>query len=233
MSLKAIKILNDIHTILFPKVCFGCNASLVLGERYLCTVCRHKLPLTYFHRVEDNPIVKIFYGRFPLKSATSFLFFEKGGIVQQIMHYLKYKNQESISPFLGDWMGEELKEIHSFVSVDVVIPVPLHKNKLRKRGYNQVAGFGKQLAKHLEAVYVDDILVKSSKTQTQTFKDRVTRWYQNKPVFKITNTTVLQNKHILLVDDIITTGATIEACANALNNIPGITISVATMAYTK
>jgi ComF family protein len=183
--------------------------------------------------VDDNPIMKIFYGRIPLKSATSFLFFEKGSIVQQIMHYLKYKNQESISTFLGDWMGQELKEEKAYTSVDVVVPVPLHKKKLRKRGYNQVAGFGKQLAKHLDAVYIDDLLIKSTKTKTQTFKDRVTRWYQNKHLFQVTNTSMLQNKHILLVDDIITTGATIEACATALNSIPGITISVASMAYTK
>ena len=233
MSLKGIKIINDIHTILFPRVCFGCNATMVNNERYLCTVCRHKLPLTNFHRVQENPIEKIFYGRVPVKAATSFLFFEKNGIVQELIHQLKYRNQEEIGAFLGDWMGPELNEHPVFNTIDVVIPVPLHKNKFKKRGYNQVTLFAKHLAKHLNATYVNNVLLKTSKTKTQTLKNRLSRWLNTQEVYELSSAVKLENKHILLVDDIITTGATLESCATTVLQAKNCTISIATMAYTK
>ncbi len=233
MSLKGIKIINDIHTILFPRVCFGCNATMVNNERYLCTVCRHKLPLTNFHRVQENPIEKIFYGRVPVKAATSFLFFEKNGIVQELIHQLKYRNQEEIGAFLGDWMGPELSKHPVFNTIDVVIPVPLHKNKFKKRGYNQVTLFAKHLAKHLNATYVNNVLLKTSKTKTQTLKNRLSRWLNTQEVYELSSAVKLENKHILLVDDIITTGATLESCATTVLQAKNCTISIATMAYTK
>ncbi len=232
MSRKGINILNDIHTILFPRVCFGCNAHLLQGERYLCTVCRHHLPLTYFHRVDENDVMKVFYGRVLLKKATSFLFFEKKGPVRELIHYLKYKNQKEIGCFLGDWMGQELKQISDYRSVDIVIPVPLHPKKLKQRGYNQTHCFGKELARHLDALFLDRILIKTHHTPTQTTKKRITRWYYKKGTYTLTDTANLLNKHILLVDDIITTGATLEACSKPFQEIPGVTLSVASMAFT-
>lgn len=230
MLYKLSKILNDINTVLVPMVCFGCNTPLHKGERLLCTLCRNQLPLTEYNFIDENPVDRIFYGRVAIKKANSFLFFTKNGIVKSLIHYLKYKNQEEIGVFLGDWFGELLKDEQSLSQIDYVIPVPLHRKKLKKRGYNQVAKFGQRLAYHLGASYNDTLLLKTANTRTQTKKGRLGRWQNDKPLFEMTDPTFLKNKRILLVDDIITTGATLESCANALKKTEGIVIYIATMA---
>lgn len=224
------KILNDINTILVPRLCFGCNAHLNRGEQLLCTVCRNELPLTEYSFNVENPVDRIFYGRINVKKASSFLFFEENGIVQQLIHYLKYKNQEKIGTFLGDWYGQLLKEKHGASFIDAVVPVPLHKRKLRKRGYNQVAQFGQRVAHHLNAAYVDDLLLKTANTKTQTKKGRMGRWSGNTALYTLSDRTLLENKRVLLVDDVITTGATMEICAKALQETKGIIIYIASMA---
>jgi ComF family protein len=213
-----------------PISCFGCNARLYRGEVILCTSCRHQLPLTEYHFNEENAVDRIFYGRINIKKANSFLFFTEIGIVKNLIHYLKYKNQESIGKFLGDWHGQVLKEQGHLTNIDFVIPVPLNKKKLRQRGYNQVALFAKQIALHINTTYADDILIKTANTKTQTKKNRLSRWYDNRSLYEIHNTQILKNKNILLVDDVITTGATMEICANTFKDIEGITIYILSMA---
>lgn len=227
---RASKIINDIHYILLPEVCFGCNAPLYRGEHLLCTVCRHDLPITDYDFKLENEIDRIFYGRVPIEKAAAFLYFSKTGIVKNLLHNLKYKNQEQIGTFLGNWYGELLAEKQQLDQIDVVMPVPLHPKKQKQRGYNQVALFGKQLASHLKADYIDDILIKTANTKTQTKKSRLNRWTSSQDLFDITDLHSLKGKQILLVDDIITTGATIEACALALHKIHNIKVFVATMA---
>ncbi|NJB71228.1 ComF family protein [Saonia flava] len=228
--IKLTKILNDVHNILFPPICFGCNAHLIGGEKTLCTICRNQLPLTDYNYNEENPVDRIFYGRVNIKKVNSFLFFTKNGIIKNIIHHLKYKNQEEIGSFFGDWFGQIIKKEGFSAYIDVIIPVPLHKKRLKKRGYNQVALFGKQLAHHLNADYMDNVLIKTANTKTQTKKGRIYRWQQNQNLFELTNSSFLKNKNVLLVDDVITTGATIEACANALHRAENVNIYVATMA---
>nr|WP_321232546.1 ComF family protein [uncultured Psychroserpens sp.] len=190
------------------------------------------MPLTNFHDDTDNAVHKMLYGRVKLEQATALLHFSKKGIVQQLMHNLKYRGQQKIGTILGDWLGEELRHIEAYKKIDVVIPVPLHKAKLKSRGYNQVDQFGMALAKALNADFNTSVLVKTINTKTQVFKDRLKRNFNQDTNFKIINGTVLEHKHILLVDDIITTGATIEDCANCLLEIDGIILSLATMAIT-
>jgi ComF family protein len=175
-------------------------------------------------------VKKIFYGRIPLENATSLFRFQKKGITQQLIHNLKYRGQEKIGESLGKWLGDELKTIKTYKDIDIIIPVPLHKSKLKKRGYNQVAKFGEEIAKSLHADFNDTTLIKKRAVKTQVFKKRIARWNSINEVFDITETSLLQNKHILLVDDIITTGATMEACAIQLQKIPNIKLSIASMA---
>ncbi len=225
------KVLHDISSILMPRVCFGCTAHLRRGEDLICTVCRNDMPLTEFSFNEENPVDRIFYGRINIKKASSFLFFSEDGHVQRLIHHLKYKNQERLSTFLGDWYGQILKEKGELANlIDIVVPVPLHHKKLRKRGYNQTAGFARSLARHLGAEYVDHILTKTADTKTQTKKGRIGRWQDNKALYTLSDADFLKNRHILLVDDVITTGATMEICARTLQQATGTTIYLTSMA---
>ncbi len=215
--------------LLFPKVCSGCGEILSKHEIVLCLQCRHELPLAS-HHLNGNPAMKdIFYGRFAVENATALFQFQKKGMTQELMHNLKYRGQKQISNFFGKWLGSELSEINEYQNIDLVIPVPLHKQKLKKRGYNQVEGFGKEIAKALNIEYCDTVLIKVSKTSSQVFKQRLTR-FNSEEIFTVKNTELIMNKHILLVDDIVTTGATLENCASQLLNGSNVKISLATMA---
>ena len=224
---------NTIINLFFPKTCYACNYVLTDNENGICTECRHELPITNYHFDKENPVTKVFYGRVKLESATALLLFQKKGMVQRLLHNLKYKRHEEIGVILGKWLGYEIKKSNQFKGIDMVIPVPLHKSKLRKRGYNQVTKFAIELANSINADYIDNVLVKTNSTKTQVFKKRFARWNDSKAIFNIQNPELIEGKHILLVDDIITTGATIESCANELLNHSynkDIKISVATMA---
>ncbi|WP_289037398.1 ComF family protein [uncultured Zobellia sp.] len=224
-------ILNDINSVLAPRVCFGCNVHLNRGEKLICTTCRNDLPLTDYTFNDENPVDRIFYGRINIKKASSMLFFYEKGIVRELIHHLKYRNQEEVGTFLGDWYGQLLKENNELTNaIDLVIPVPLHKKKLRQRGYNQVASFAQRLAFHLNADYVDHILIKTANTKTQTKKGRIGRWQNKKDLYTLSDFNSLKDKHILLVDDVITTGATMEICARTLAQAPNTTIFIASMA---
>ena len=215
---------------MMPRLCFGCNVRLYRGEQHLCTVCRNQLPLTEYNFTEENAIDRIFYGRIPIEKAAALLFYRETGIVKNLIHYLKYKNQEPIGIFLGDWYGHLLKGESSLKPIDLVIPVPLHKSKLRKRGYNQVAEFARRIAYHLNTQYDDTSLIKTANTKTQTKKNRIYRWSSNKDLYSLSDPAITRNKRILLVDDVITTGATLEACARALKQGTDAKIYIATMA---
>ncbi|MGI9550703.1 MAG: ComF family protein [Aurantibacter sp.] len=230
MSSKLTKILNDISNVLVPEVCFGCNAHLLGGEHLLCTSCRNDLPLTEYTFNVENPVDRIFYGRINIKKANSFLFFTENGTVQRLLHHLKYKNQEKIGDFLGNWFGQIIKENGFIDPIDFVIPVPLHSKKLRQRGYNQVALFGMRLAEHLEAKYADNILFKTANTKTQTKKGRIGRWFENKSLYTLSNSDLIRDRNVLLVDDIITTGATLEMCTKVLMESNNVNVYVASMA---
>ena len=227
---KLSNIINDINTLLLPIACFGCNVRLSRGEKHLCTVCRHQLPLTEYTFNDENPVDRIFYGRINIKQANSFLFFSDVGIVKNLIHHLKYKNQEQIGAFLGDWFGHIIKENNHLKNIDYVIPVPLHKKKLKKRGYNQTSLFAQKLAYHIDSTYNDKLLIKTANTKTQTKKSRLGRWQDNRSLYEVTNGKLLENKKILLEDDVITTGATMELCATVIKNIPGTIVFIASMA---
>lgn len=225
--------LKDILNIFFPKVCMCCSAHLANNETVICLICRHDLPLTHFSLHKNNLVEQTFYGRIPLQSATALFYFIKGGKVQQLIHNLKYKNQQQIGCFIGNWLGDEIKTSGRFDSIDCIIPVPLHKKKIKKRGYNQVTTFGETLSKKLNIPLYENILTRISSAGTQTKTRRFDRWKNVQEIFFVRNSSFLENRHILLIDDVITTGATLEACFDALCISKQLKISIACMAYTK
>lgn len=221
---------HDFLNLFYPRICHICENILINNERVICLNCRHELPVTNFPLDNDNPVQKVFYGRINLEFATSLLFFSKKGNVQKLIHQLKYRGHREISEFLGIWMGAKLAEEKSFLGIDAVIPVPLHKKKLKSRGFNQVEDFGREIAQSLGVPYLDNVLLKTSFTSTQTLKARLSRWGNIEETFILANPELICNKHILLVDDIITTGATLEACSGVLSGAGGVKISIASMA---
>ncbi|MBT8245678.1 MAG: ComF family protein [Winogradskyella sp.] len=221
---------QNLVNLFFPKICEACKLPLQDNEHVVCVTCRHELPITNFHFENNDALKKILYGRVKLENATSLLHFSKKGLVQELLHNLKYRGHEQIGKFLGDWLGGELQTLDAYKTIDIVVPVPLHITKRQERGYNQVTKFGQSIAHALDADYNEDVLVKIKHTKTQVFKDRVTRFDDANMRFDLGKTDNLSRMHILLVDDIITTGATIEACVLLLRSIPDVKISVATMA---
>jgi len=225
--------LRDLAYLFYPIYCAACDNPLYKNGRTLCTSCRHKLPLGNFHKVNGKKIKKVFYGRSKIENMTSLFLFRKDSLVQNLMHNLKYRGQESIGTELGSWLGEELSQVYDYQNIDYVIPVPLHPKRLKERGYNQVEKFGQEIAKRIRAEYLNSVLKKNSYNKKQSKHGRFSRWENTSETFGIHNQSLLINKHILIVDDIVTTGATLEACINVLKDIPGIKISIATMAMTE
>jgi len=223
--------LNDFLSIIFPEVCVSCGNALFKNEVDICTHCIYCLPKTNFHLDTENPIAKIFWGRVPVHSASSFYSFAKGGKVQELIHQFKYKGQKNVGITVGKLYGFELKQCDDFNCIDTIIPVPLHKKKKRKRGYNQSEYFAEGLSESMKVPTDFKTLYRAKESETQTRKSRFNRWENVESIFQLTDDTALQGKHILLVDDIITTGATLEACMQTLLQIPDVTISIATMAF--
>ena len=223
--------LADFVSLLFPELCPACQASLVANEYIICSDCRYNLPYTNFHLQADNIVAQQFYGKVKVEAAYALYYFTKGGKVQNLMHHFKYKGMQQIGNLLGNIAGTQLAENSIFSTADLIIPVPLHKKRLRERGYNQSARFAEGLAEKLHAAVEDHNLLRTVATTTQTHKSRFARFENMQDVFMIKHPEKLVNKHVLLVDDIVTTGSTLEACGIELLKIPGLTLSIATIAY--
>ena len=224
--------LKYLTNLLFPKLCSGCNALLLKNENIICSECLHHLPLTQHHFLERNDTTKIFYGIIPLEFSASMLYFHKKGIVQKMIHSLKYKNHQEIGTLLGKWYAKDLETVEKIKTVTEIIPVPLHKKRLEERGYNQVTTFCEALSKELEIPYNPNLLYRSRYSKTQTKKDKENRKDIANSLFDVNFTEADHNKHFLLVDDVMTSGATLEACAKALLKIPNCKVSIVTIAYT-
>lgn len=222
--------LKSIINLFFPPVCAGCRSFLVSNENVICTVCRHNIPLTNHHLNPENEAFKKFYGRIPVEHASALLYFHKKGIVQELIHNLKYKGQEEIGTVLGSWYVDDLKNSAVLQSVDEIIPVPLHKRKLRERGYNQVTNFGTTLSNDLNIPYNPNLLVRNIYSKTQSKKTLLNRSDGIDTIFDVAFSEKDHDKHFLLIDDVLTTGSTLEACSHALLKIPGAKISIVCMA---
>ena len=228
-----MRVLKDIFYLFFPKTCVCCDEQLVQNEFEICLKCRFELPVTNFAIKNGNKIEQTFYGRFPLEYATALFYYRTKSISQKLIYQLKYKGRQDIGTLLGQWLGNELKDCDRFITVDYIVPVPLHPKKFKTRGYNQLTTFGISLSEILGVPYIDDKLIRKSVTDTQTLKHRFERWKNVNEIFYLNDVNFFKNKHVLLIDDVITTGATLEACAIELSKAKSIKISIATMAFTE
>lgn len=223
-------VFDDLISLFYPRLCAGCNTPLVKGEEVLCLNCLADLPRTNYHLIKDNPVYQIFIGRVNITQATSFCRFDKGGRLQHLLHQLKYKGNREVGHKMGILFGFDLIQNSLYQDIDAIIPVPLHPKKEKKRGFNQSVEICKGFSESMNRPIILGNLVRDIHTDSQTRKGRFERWENVSGIFKVKNGDALSEKHLLLVDDVVTTGSTLEACCEPLLKIPGVRVSIATLA---
>lgn len=216
---------------MYPAYCCSCENHLVENEYLLCVYCRHKLPYSGFDGSTENILKKKFYGRIPIVYACSLFLFQKKGMAQKLIHQLKYKNNQELGELLGILFGKILNNNKKMREIQCIVPVPLHPKKEKRRGYNQLTKFGEKISSELNIPFKRNFLVRINISSTQTRKDSHERWKDTLNAFSLNNQNSLKNQHILLIDDVITSGATIEACALELLKIENVKISIACIAH--
>lgn len=224
------EIKESVLHLLFPHICDGCGSDLLSKDSSLCLRCMEALPQTDFELHPGNPVEKKFYGRLPLANATAQYYFSKESLIQQLVHQVKYRNNRELGLQLGRLIGDVLKKSGRF-NADIMIPLPLFPVKERKRGYNQSTLLCEGIAEHLNIPILQNVITRPQHTETQTKKGRIERWKNMEGKFVLTNPDVIENKHVLLVDDVITTGATLEACGSELLKAVNVKLSLAALCY--
>jgi len=227
IGFKEIK--ESLLHVVFPHVCDGCSSDLLNIESRLCIRCLSSLPETNFELHPNNPVEKDFWGRLPIISASAHLYFTKESLVQHLMHQLKYKGNKDLGLQLGRLMGNALKSATRFNEIEALVPLPLFPSKEKKRGYNQATVLCEGMAEILSIPILNKVITRPQHTETQTKKGRIERWKNIEGKFQLVDPVAIQNKHLLLVDDVVTTGATLEACGNELLTAENVKLSVATL----
>ena len=213
----------------FPHICLGCGSDLVDKENFICLQCINDLPYTNFATHANNPVEKKFWGRMPVTSAMSTFYFSKSSPVQNLIHEFKYNGNKSVGHFLGNLMGKSILNSNRF-PVDAMIPLPLFEKKEKKRGYNQAEILCNGIAEIINVPLIKNNVSRIIHTETQTKKGRAERWKNVEQTFVVSNPKSLEGKHLLLVDDVITTGATLEACGSQILKTKDVQLSIATLA---
>ncbi|HDQ16331.1 MAG TPA: ComF family protein [Bacteroidetes bacterium] len=231
--LSKVKYIGDcVLGLFYPHYCPGCGNPLVKGEKFICTGCILDLPYAYFNNSRKNIVSELLFGRFKIEKANSLCYFVKNGKLQKLLHKLKYENSPEIGKELGIYLGQELEktEMNDF---DIILPVPLHPKKQKIRGYNQSEAIAQGIYQIINKPIDTTSIQRVQFTETQTKKNKFERWDNVKDIFELKKTENIENKHILIVDDVITTGSTLEALANTINKAEGAKISVASVAVAK
>jgi ComF family protein len=224
------RLLTDLISLLLPELCNGCGRALVTGERNICTGCLFDLPYTDFHLFADNKVAKQFWGRLPFQAVMAMLFFKKGSSVQTLVHRLKYNGKMELGFHLGQMLGTRLLQSSLYKDIDLIIPVPLHRRRERMRGYNQSKCIADGVGEALNIPVLNGVLIKVRSTDSQTRKGRFSRFENLRAVFQVHNPLLVKDRHILLIDDVITTGATLESCGLVLYAAEISTLSIAAIA---
>ncbi|MEO7960212.1 MAG: phosphoribosyltransferase family protein [Ginsengibacter sp.] len=224
-------ILSPVLHFLYPHICIGCGSDIIEDNNFLCLDCIENLPHTGFAMHANNPVEKIFRGRLPLASGTSEFYFSKDSLIQNVIHEFKYKGNLKLGKYLGRIMGSSLAASDRFSQIDLVIPLPLFSKKELKRGYNQAKILCEGIAEVLKVPLEVQSVIRIYNTETQTKKGRIERWENVEKSFSVLAPEMLEGKNILLVDDVVTTGATLEACAAQILKTKNVTLSIATLAF--
>lgn len=227
-----IRFFQSVLHLFFPHACCGCGSDLITENILFCIHCQSSMPITFFEYFTENPIEKIFWGRVQIESAAAHLYFTGGSQVQHSLHLLKYKGRKEIGIYYGQKMGESLKRSSRFNDCEIIIPLPLFVSREKKRGYNQASLIANGISQKLKIPVIDDAIARTKKTETQTHKSRIQRWKNMESTFEIRDPLKITGKHILLIDDVVTTGASLEACAQVLLGNPGVKVSIACLAHT-
>lgn len=225
-----LNLLADCILLFFPRQCKICNNVLLKGEKSLCISCLSDIPFTRTVHLDDNKTSQLFWGRFLFKNASSLYYHQKDNISSRLVYKLKYHNQKDIGHFLGKMYALELRKTDYYNIINFLIPVPLHKSRLRKRGYNQSEEICKGMSEILNIPINTNIIFRKNNNITQTKKGKWQRFSNVDNIFEIKNADSIKNKNILLIDDIITTGATIEACCTCINKIVDTNIYIGSIA---
>ena len=226
------KAFADVVQLLYPRLCSGCGNDLPQKEQLLCISCLHQLPLTNFYLHEGNRVEKIFWGRIPVVTASAYLYFTKHSVLQRLLHQFKYKGNKAIGEYFGRRMGETFIQCNRYKDIEALIPLPLYYKKERKRGYNQAEIICRGIKDITGLPVMNHVVKRIVHTETQTRQNREQRWKNIEEKFQLTDQVSLVDKHVLLIDDVITTGATLESCGMELLKIPGLRLSMASLAYT-
>ncbi len=226
ISVKEIK--DSFFHLFFPHVCAGCGNDVLNEKSSLCMRCIDALPETNFEIHPDNPVEKLFWGRVKLIGGSSQYYFTKESLMQRLMHQFKYKGNRELGLQLGRMMGEQLLQSGRF-QADALIPIPLFPRKEKRRGYNQATVLCLGIKESMNIPLFDKVINRPQHTETQTKKGRIERWKNMEGKFMLDNAAAIRDKHVLLIDDVVTTGATLEACATELLKVEGVTVSVATL----
>jgi ComF family protein len=216
----------------FPHTCVGCGTDVIDHDQLLCLHCLNHLPATNFFNQPNNPVEQVFYGRIPVANAGAGYFFTKDSLLQNLIVQLKYKGNKQIGFYLGQLLGNFLIKCDRFKQVDGLVPLPLNPRREKNRGYNQATLLCNGISSFWKKPVIEKAVVRRVYTETQTHKGRISRWENMDGIFEVINPSALENKHLLLVDDVVTTGATLEACGSEILKVPGTTLSIATLAYT-
>lgn len=220
---------NDFKHLFYPHICSGCGSDILADDNMLCAKCFVSLPATLYARYANNPIEKIFTGRITIEAAHAEFYFAKESLIQHLVHQLKYKSNKEIGIYLGEMMGRSIQNSRRFENIDALIPLPLYPDKERKRGYNQAAVICEGMSVVMNVPILYNVLVRRRFTETQTKKHRAERWENVEGSFTVKNEEKIKGKHLLLVDDVITTGATLEASGSRLLKSEGVKLSIATL----
>lgn len=217
-------------SLFFPRCCAACGKLLAKGEECICDMCSIDLPRTKFHLEKENPVEKLFWGKIPLQRATSYFYYRKGSDFRRILHQLKYGGKKEIGAIIGRRMAIELQQANFFQGIDVIVPVPLHKKKQQLRGYNQSEWIAKGISGVTGIPVEMGSVIRKKYTEPQTHKSTFDRWKNVDGIFELRHPESFSGKHVLILDDVLTTGSTIAACASCLMQVQGIQISMLTLA---